>query len=258
MHELPLVFFTVLTQSAVGAFLLLLIANGMGQIDSKRLGIGLFAAMCVFGVGLIIGMVHLGKLTRAFNLFLGIGRSPMSNEIALSALFTAVAGLASLGLVWNKGKQKLFRIMAWCGAVIGIAFVFSIPRVYQLETVAGWNTYYTTVIMVLTALTGGGLLAAVLGARKVGLGVGIAGILVSLLIRPSYLAVLWQSDSVMVSAQTVWFGVQITLLIVALLFALFGLLRRPAVGFAYVAVASVIVAELAGRIAFYNLWAIPM
>lgn len=30
MHELPLVFFTVFTQSAVGAFILLLIGGAMG------------------------------------------------------------------------------------------------------------------------------------------------------------------------------------------------------------------------------------
>lgn len=32
MHELPLVFFTVFTQSAVGAFILLLIGGAMGLV----------------------------------------------------------------------------------------------------------------------------------------------------------------------------------------------------------------------------------
>lgn len=33
MHELPLVFFTVFTQSAVGAFILLLIGGAMGLVS---------------------------------------------------------------------------------------------------------------------------------------------------------------------------------------------------------------------------------
>ncbi len=42
MHELPLVFFTVFTQSAVGAFILLLIGGAMGLIEPRRMAIGLF------------------------------------------------------------------------------------------------------------------------------------------------------------------------------------------------------------------------
>ncbi|HFV4722748.1 TPA: DmsC/YnfH family molybdoenzyme membrane anchor subunit, partial [Escherichia coli] len=43
MHELPLVFFTVFTQSAVGAFILLLIGGAMGLIEPRRMAIGLFS-----------------------------------------------------------------------------------------------------------------------------------------------------------------------------------------------------------------------
>ena len=48
MHELPLVFFTVFTQSAVGAFILLLIGGAMGLIEPRRMAIGLFSVMCLF------------------------------------------------------------------------------------------------------------------------------------------------------------------------------------------------------------------
>ncbi|SUG07368.1 dimethyl sulfoxide reductase subunit C [Salmonella enterica subsp. enterica serovar Pullorum] len=43
MHELPLVFFTVFTQSAVGAFILLLIGGAMGLAAPRRKAIGLFS-----------------------------------------------------------------------------------------------------------------------------------------------------------------------------------------------------------------------
>lgn len=47
MHELPLVFFTVFTQSAVGAFILLLIGGAMGLVAPRRKAIGLFSVMCL-------------------------------------------------------------------------------------------------------------------------------------------------------------------------------------------------------------------
>lgn len=37
MNELPLVFFTVLTQSAVGAFILLLVAGVLKQVEARPL-----------------------------------------------------------------------------------------------------------------------------------------------------------------------------------------------------------------------------
>ncbi|SUG35360.1 dimethyl sulfoxide reductase subunit C [Salmonella enterica subsp. arizonae] len=40
MHELPLVFFTVFTQIAVGAFILLLIGGAMGLVALRRKAIG--------------------------------------------------------------------------------------------------------------------------------------------------------------------------------------------------------------------------
>lgn len=55
MHELPLVFFTVFTQSAVGAFILLLIGGAMGLVAPRRKAIGLFSVMCLFGLGVIVG-----------------------------------------------------------------------------------------------------------------------------------------------------------------------------------------------------------
>lgn len=256
MHELPLVFFTVLGQSAVGAFILLLLAHAAGKLDSRRLGISLFCAMCLFGVGLVLGMIHLGQLLRAFNLFFGIGRSPMSNEIALSALFGAFGGISALGLWFGKGN--LFRLLAWVAAVIGVGFVAAIPAVYQIETVAAWKTDYTWVVMLLTVLTGGGLVAAVLGAGRIGLWAGVIGMLLSLIIRPGYLSVLWQADSMMVAGQTVWFGMQILLMVLALCGTVYALLRQPARVWLVACAGGVLISELLGRIAFYNLWAIGM
>ena len=106
MHELPLVFFTVFTQSAVGAFILLLIGGTLGQIDRQRMAVGLFSAMCLFGVGVLLGIFHVGQPLRALNMLLRVGHSPMSNEIVLSAVFATLGGLGALGLLLNRGAAS--------------------------------------------------------------------------------------------------------------------------------------------------------
>jgi anaerobic dimethyl sulfoxide reductase subunit C (anchor subunit) len=51
------------------------------------MAVGLFSVMCLFGVGVLLGIFHVGQPLRALNMLLRVGHSPMSNEIMLSALF---------------------------------------------------------------------------------------------------------------------------------------------------------------------------
>ncbi|MDM7486104.1 MAG: dimethyl sulfoxide reductase anchor subunit, partial [Vibrio metschnikovii] len=65
MHELPLVFFTVLGQTAVGMMLLAFIAGLVGQItNAQRHKINLVAVI-LFAVGMAIGGLHMGQPQRA-------------------------------------------------------------------------------------------------------------------------------------------------------------------------------------------------
>ncbi|MCV5837672.1 dimethyl sulfoxide reductase anchor subunit, partial [Escherichia coli] len=87
--------------------------------------------------------------------------------------------LGSLGLLLNRGGAMLCKVLVWLAAAIGVVFIFAIPRIYQLATVATWSTSYTTMMMVLTALIGGGMLAALFGVRRLGLLVSVLAILAS-------------------------------------------------------------------------------
>lgn len=258
MHELPLVFFTVFTQSAVGAFILLLIGGTLGKIDARRTAIGLFASMCLFALGLGMAAFHLGQPLRAMNVLFRVGTSPMSNEIALSSLYGALGGLAALGLLLNRGAKKLFTILAWLAVVTGVVFLFAVPRIYQLPTVVTWRSSYTLVMMILTPLIGGGALAALLGLPRIGLSVSVLGILASFCLRPGYMSTLMSADGPLTSAQTSWFTAQALLLAAGVVGAFVSgrfKLGQPVLA---ATVLVVIAAELAGRIAFYNLWVLPM
>lgn len=257
MHELPLVFFTVFTQSAVGAFILLLIGGILGQIDRQRMAVGLFSAMCLFGVGVLLGIFHVGHPFRALNMLLRVGHSPMSNEIVLSAVFATLGGLGSLGLLLNRGSASLCKGLVWQAAVVGVGFIFAIPQIYQLPTVVTWRTSYTTVMMILTPMIGGGILAGLFGLR-LGLLVSVLAILVSFCLRPGYILTLMDADGVLTAAQSSWFTAQVVLLAVGIVGVVAWVRLKTNVAVLATTSLVVIAAELVGRIAFYNLWTLPM
>lgn len=257
MHELPLVFFTVFTQSAVGAFILLLIGGTLGQVDRQRMAVGLFSAMCLFGVGVLLGIFHVGQPLRALNMLLRVGHSPMSNEIVLSAVFATLGGLGALGLLLNRGAASLCKGLVWLAAAVGGVFIFAIPQIYQLPTVVTWRTSYTTVMMVLTPMIGGGILAGLFGLR-LGLLVSVLAILVSFCLRPGYILTLMDADGVLTAAQSSWFTAQVVLLAVGIVGVLAWVRLKTNVAVLATTSLVVIAAELVGRIAFYNLWTLPM
>lgn len=258
MNELPLVFFTVITQSSVGAFILLLVASSFKQIAGRPLAVGLFVTMCLFGLALPIAGLHLGQPLRAMNVLLRAGHSPMSNEILLSSLFCVFGGLGAIGLLLNRGSQRLFTALTWAGALIGVLFLLAIPRIYQLPTVVTWNNSYTVMMMLLTSMIGGGALAAVLGARQIGLIVSVVATLASFCLHPGYMETLMSADSVLTRAQLGWFTAQAVLLSVGMLGVMVHIRYKTGFSLLVAGALAVIAAELAGRIAFYNLWTLPM
>lgn len=259
MHELPLVFFTVLTQAGAGAFILLYVAHKLSQVSDRQLGVGLFCTMVLFALGAVCSTFHLGMPMRALNAFSGIGRSPMSNEILATALFGVVGGLSALGLLLKKGESGLFNALAGLAMLLGIAFIAMVPMVYQLDTVSTWGNSYTTLVMVLTALVCGGAVAATLGAVRLGALFGAVGAAVSLAMRTGYIDTLTAASERLAQAQETWFTVQMAMLAVVLVLCLMAVIGRlNNRGVLALAALLAIAAELAGRVAFYNLWFISM
>ncbi len=113
-------------------------------------------------------------------------------------------------------KHTLLRELANIAAVVsGLAFVWSIPQVYNIATIANWDTGYTTLQMWMTMLVGGGALAIAIGAR----GLGIASFLVVLLLfcKPCGLSnLLAETGPALSGEQTGFWGFQVVVLAIAL------------------------------------------
>lgn len=258
MHELPLVFFTVFAQSAVGLMLVAFISNRLGLASEDVLKKANLLAFALMMAALVIGMFHLGHVFRAFNMLSGVGRSPMSDEIVLSGVFTALlAGTVFFAVV--KKVPSVACVLNVLALVAGLVFVWSITRVYQLETVENWNTPYTSLQMWMTVLIGGGACALLAGIRKPGAVVLLAGVALSLLLKPGYFNFINQMSAQMAMGQTWFWGVQLLCLAVGVLVAAYALARKNGWTSVFVAGAVVVMAgELSSRIAFYNLWSISM
>ncbi|MGE4774247.1 dimethyl sulfoxide reductase anchor subunit family protein [Yersinia enterocolitica] len=258
MHELPLVFFTVLGQTAVGVFALVFLSYKLGLTTAQQLKQANIVGLILMLVGLVIGALHVGQPLRAMNMLLGVGRSPMSNEILLSSLFVAMA----CGTVFFSIMVKNAMLAMLCNVatvIFGLAFAWSITQVYQLTTVPNWDTSYTALQLWMTVLVGGGAFAILTGARQVGATALLVGAIVTLVNKPGYLSFLGQSSVELSSQQAMFWGVQILLLTLGIFVAAAALLKDqiPRATLA-VSASALVIAELAGRIAFYNLWQVPM
>ncbi|CNB50968.1 anaerobic dimethyl sulfoxide reductase subunit B [Yersinia frederiksenii] len=258
MHELPLVFFTVLGQTAVGLFALVWLSHKLGLTTALQLKQANIVGLILVLVGLVIGTLHVGQPLRAMNMLLGIGRSPMSNEILLSSLFVAMA----CGTVFFSVMVKNAVLAALCNVatvIFGLAFAWSITQVYQLDTVPNWDTSYTSLQLWMTVLVGGGAFAILTGARQLGASALLIGAIITLVNKPGYLSFLGQSSIELSSQQTLFWGIQILLLALGIFVAAAALLKDkiPRATLA-VSASALVIGELAGRIAFYNLWQVAM
>ncbi len=164
VSEITLVLFTSLAPSGAAAIAIVAAVLAFAHLDDDcrvKLNVFLCVPLVITMVGLVASATHLGNPANALYVFMGVGRSPLSNEV-----FSAVAFLGLTGVYWlysfslkpNRALQK-----AWLVAIaaFAVAFVVFVGQAYSAETVPTWDTPYGAAGIALTALLGGPLLAIV-------------------------------------------------------------------------------------------------
>ena len=117
-------------------------------------------ACILLGVGALASLEHLSDPTVSFYTITNVGTSWLSREILFVGLFGA--GL----LLW------LITLNAWArrlAAILGLAFVYVMSRVYAIPTVPFWNSLFTYWLFLATSLLLGSsllLFMDALAARK--------------------------------------------------------------------------------------------
>lgn len=141
LQELPLVIFTLFTQTAVGVVLAGQMALS-GMTDEKaRLTVRRqsLVALVLFAVAAFISLFHTGTPLHGPFTLLNIGSSWLSREIAMLGVSGAI--LLWLCLMRRKTWESASESMAaWLFVLTGALLVFVMSKVYSQPTVPGWNT----------------------------------------------------------------------------------------------------------------------
>lgn len=271
-HELSLVLFTVLAQTAVGAYLIMSIANLVtnSRVDVKgRITRNMFFVWVVMGLGFVASSTHLGSPMRAMNALNQVGTSWLSNEILTGSMFFAFGGLYWLLEVLDKGTEGVRKGLKIAGMVAGVAFMYSMVNVYLIDTVPTWNTPYTGWSFLLTMVVAGAIFASTLmhsaqfddAKYTRGIqGLVVVAIIAMIVVTMSQMVALANIQSSVVAARdlvpnmAMLQGSRIVLLVAGAAIALFGINRiKGSVALPVVGLALVLVAELLGRNIFFNL-----
>ncbi|WP_281222459.1 dimethyl sulfoxide reductase anchor subunit family protein [Photobacterium sanguinicancri] len=271
-HELSLVLFTVLAQMAVGAYLIMTLANLVtnSRVDVKgRITRNMFFVWVVMGLGFVASSTHLGSPMRAMNALNQVGTSWLSNEILTGSMFFAFGGLYWLLEVLDKGTEGARKGLKIAGMVAGVAFMYSMVNVYLIDTVPTWNTPFTGWSFLLTMVVAGAIFASTLmhcaqfddAKYTRGIqGLVVVAIIAMIVVTLSQMVALADIQSSVVAARdlvpnmAMLQGSRIVLLVAGAAIALFGINRiKGSVALPVVGLALVLVAELLGRNIFFNL-----
>lgn len=170
LGEITLVLFTTLAPSGVVAFALMgfpIVRGGLSDEAHRCIDLYLAIPLVVSMVGLVASATHLGNPANALFVFMGVGRSPLSNEVFCAVVFLLLAGVYWLYSFAERPHRTVQRVWMALSIVAGIVFVTSVAFAYSAETIVSWDTVYVPVGLWLNALTGGPLLA-LLGLRAAG------------------------------------------------------------------------------------------
>jgi DMSO reductase anchor subunit len=276
-NEWPLVFFTLLSQLSMGIIfsglvVFLFIRNQDLTTGGELKRLLSFTAMAGMGVALILSFLHLGKPLHSVFALGNMGSSFLSREILLVSLF-----LFSLFITWTSARfgipsQASFKILYLASFIAGIILIWTMARLYMIATVPAWNTPLTVVKFFNSGLLlgAGALISMVVFLHAKGIEVIQVRMVVSILFFVLALGVFIHLITTLIPAglpgassfpaPVIPFGWKAARLLFLMLgFSLLawwypGFLNasaRGAEGWAYLAFALLILAEICGRYIFY-------
>ncbi len=269
MSELSLVIFTVLAQAVAGGFITLAIyvltrTKNKGHPPERSSLPTLTVLMALLIIAGVTALTHLGSPLRAFNVLFGLAhQSAMSLEILSVTLFGVI--LAAVAIAEWKGLRTPIKSSLYgLGILAAILQLLAIANVYYLPTEPFWNTIWTPVNFLMTAVITGPVLLLLLSSlfkshhqiQQVFPVPMIAILLSAVALSGGYLLNLMDLFAQFEQAPPDWMSLQvirITAIVFGYLMCLMKLPRALPVPFAMTALILVFIAELSGRIAFYDL-----
>lgn len=151
VREWALIAFTILSQMAVGSFIVLgvvyfFVNRKWGEAEADRFSDrALLAIGPVLVLGTLASLFHLGNPLNAYRAIANIGNSWLSREILTNLLFIGLGAVFAF-MQWRKvGTPALRNAIAVLAALVGLVLVYSMSQVYMLRTAPAWNTVATPI-----------------------------------------------------------------------------------------------------------------
>jgi anaerobic dimethyl sulfoxide reductase subunit C (anchor subunit) len=176
LNERTLVFFTTIAPSGAMACMvmaLVLLIGKPSEEERARINLFLCVPLAVTMIGLVASATHLGNPSNALYVFMGVGRSPLSNEV-----FSAVIFLGVTATYWFRTfslHRHVFLEKLWLGLLImsGAGFITGISAAYAFDTIVTWDSLSVVIGLWMNSLVGGPILAlCTLRLARVGTGRG--------------------------------------------------------------------------------------
>jgi DMSO reductase anchor subunit len=149
MKERSLVTFTLLAQTAVGAFLALLLIVLLISFETDLSSARHLTRLPLMWVGLLVlagllaSFLHLGTPGHAWYALSNLRNSWLSREILFMMLFAGSGALLTGVWVLSNASYALPALLSAPVAASGLALIYSMARVYMLRTVPAWKSTRT-------------------------------------------------------------------------------------------------------------------
>lgn len=163
-HESSHVAFTLVTQAAVGGFLLLILGDlaSIPAFESIRASGSYTPVLIVLAVLMSFGLfklnMHLGKPHRFYRGFYNLRHSPVSREIAGVSLF--FGGLLGYTFFNGIGISLIANGFAVLGVISGPVGVYYMYKLYRIKARPYWDHWQTASSFVATGLSFSSLVMA--------------------------------------------------------------------------------------------------
>jgi len=146
--DLPMVFFTVVSQMSVGTFLVLGVLQIAGRRKHSAATVERLVAPVLYAIGpalvlgLIVSMFHMHDVTHSFNVIRHWQSSWLSREIIFGCAF-ALFGFVFAILEWfESGALALRQTLAVIAALLGIGLLVSESMIYySLVAIPAWHSW---------------------------------------------------------------------------------------------------------------------
>jgi anaerobic dimethyl sulfoxide reductase subunit C (anchor subunit) len=275
-EEWPLMFFTLLSQFAIGSYIFFVIIRSLNkkfdrEVSVKMTKFGMIFVGPIMFIALLLSVFHLGTPLGAYRAILNWDSSWLSREIIFAGLFF---GLWVVGYILER-KGNWSQALGWINSVVGVAAVFSMASIYNASILPSWSTlntflsfFGTTIVFGATGTVFSILLSKeeksqqVISFLKITGLIGIIAIVFQLIYLPVYTSSLAGSGTAALDSVAAVSGdylyptlIRWILSISGLAILVYGLFRnvksKSFYQFSIAALVLVLVGEILGRYLFY-------